>query len=100
MQTEWRLVIREKGLHRGRMMRIYVLRCRLGYALDTAGVDRITQLFRGLEERDPFGGNVDALAGLGVTTDAGVALAGAEAAKAADFNLVAGLERTDDRFEE
>jgi len=54
------------------------------------GVDQILQLLAGLEVRDLLSRNFDPVTGLGITSDAGLALAGAEAAKAAYLNLVTG----------
>jgi len=73
---------------------------RAGGALGSAGVDGVAELLGGLEEGDALGWDIDSLASLGVAADAGVALACAEAAKAADFDLVAGFEGSDDRLEE
>jgi len=64
-----------------------------------AGVYEVAEFFAGFEEGDAFGGDVDFGAGLGVAADAGFALAGAEAAEAADLDLVVGFERADDGFE-
>jgi len=52
-------------------------------------VYRVAQFFAGLEEGHALGWTIDLFAGLGVAADAGVALAGAEACRSADFNLVA-----------
>src|ERR1035438_1619834 len=52
-------------------------------------VDHILQLLARLEEGDLLSGDLDTIAGLGIASDAGLALPGAEAAKAADLNLVA-----------
>src|ERR1700693_2791479 len=57
-------------------------------SLTASGIDQILQLFAGLEERDFLGGNFYALSGFRIAADAGFALAGAEAAKAADLRLV------------
>src|ERR1035441_9515606 len=75
-------------------------RFRCGKTLDAARIDRVAQLLRGLEERDALGGHIDALAGLGVAADAGVALARAEAAEPSDFDFVAGFERSYDGLKE
>ena len=56
-------------------------------------VDHVLQLLAGLEERNLLGGNFDAVAGLGVASHARLALPGAEAAEAADLNLVARAQR-------
>jgi len=56
-------------------------------------VNQVFQLLAGLEEGDLFGGNLDPVAGLGIAADAGLTLPSAEAAKAANFNLVTGAQR-------
>ena len=63
-------------------------------------VDHILQLFAGLEERNLFGGNLDAVASFGVAPDAGFALAGAEAAETTDLDLVARAQRAHDAFKD
>jgi len=63
-----------------------------------AGVYQVAEFFAGFEEGDAFCGDVDFGAGLGVAADAGFALAGAEAAEAADLDLVVGFESADDGF--
>jgi CubicO group peptidase (beta-lactamase class C family) len=55
-------------------------------------VDQILQFLAGLEERDLLGRHFHALTGLRVAADARLALAGAEAAKAANLDLVAGAQ--------
>src|SRR6185312_1256278 len=87
-------------LHRGWMMRVDLCSGAFGQALHAAGIDGIAQFFGRLEEGHALGGDIDAFAGLGIAADAGVALAGTEAAKAANFDLVAGFEGADDRLEE
>jgi len=67
-----------------------------GCALDAPRVDGIAQLLGRLEEGDPFGRHIDALAGLGIAANTRVTLASAEAAKAAYLDLVTGFEGTDD----
>src|SRR5664279_5318208 len=57
-------------------------------------VDHVLQFLAGLEEGDLLGRNFDAVAGFGIASDAGFALPGAEAAKAANFNLVARAQGT------
>src|SRR5260221_8014616 len=56
-------------------------------------VNQVLQLFTGFKEWDLLGGHFHASAGLGVAAHARLALAGAEAAKAADLDLVAGAQR-------
>src|ERR1017187_2664203 len=51
-------------------------------------VDHVLQFLAGLEEGNLLGRNLDAVASLGIASDAWFALPGAEAAKAANFNLV------------
>ena len=63
-------------------------------------VDHVLQLLAGLEERDLLSGNFYAVAGLGVPSYARFALAGAEAAEAADLDLVAGAQRAHDALED
>ncbi len=67
---------------------------------DAVGVDQITQLFAGLEERDALCWDVYFFACFWVSPEAGITLAGSEAAKAADLNFVSGLECADDGVEE
>ena len=72
-----------------------------GFGLRGTGwVDRVTQLFGWLEEWNAFGWDVDLGAGLGIASSAGVALAGAKASEAANLDLVASLQSSDDSFEE
>src|ERR1700684_544951 len=72
-----------------------------GLGLRGAGwVDGVTQLFGGLEERHSLGRNINLGAGLGVASGAGVALAGAKTSEAANLNLVASLQSSNDGFEE
>src|SRR5580700_3033582 len=52
-------------------------------------VHQILQLFAGLEKRNFLGGHFNFLAGLGIPSHPRFALARAEAAKAANLNLVA-----------
>jgi len=63
-------------------------------------VDDVFQLFAGLEEGDLLCGYIDAVAGFRIASDARIALSCAEAAKAADFNLVAGAQRVHDAVED
>jgi hypothetical protein len=91
------------GLHGRRVVGIDVVGINFGVfgRLCSAGrIYGVAELFGWLEERDTLGGHVDLGSGLGVATCAGVALARTEAAEAANLNLVAGLEGTDDSFEE
>ena len=75
-------------LHGGRMVGIDgAIGGLRGYALDSAGVHGVAQFLGWFEERHALGGHVDALPGLGVAADAGVALARTEAAKAANLNF-------------
>src|SRR5215472_9179585 len=57
-------------------------------------IDKVFQLFAGLEEGDLLGGDVHAVAGLGVAADPGLSLPRAEATEAADLDLVAHAQRT------
>ena len=52
------------------------------------GVDELAQALADLEERHPLLGHADAVAGLGIAALAGVAVADAEAAEAAQLDLV------------
>ena len=63
-------------------------------------VDRVAEFLAGLEEGDALCRDVDLFSRLGVTPDPGVALASSEATETADFDLVSGLECTDDGLEE
>src|SRR5260370_5974610 len=58
-------------------------------------VDHVLEFLAGLEIGDLFGRDLNAGAGLGVASHAGLALAGAEAAKAADLDLVARAQGAD-----
>ncbi len=60
----------------------------------SAVVDQVLQLLAGLEERNLLGRNFDPVAGLRIAPNARLALAGAEAAKSADLNLVTDAQRT------
>ena len=91
------------NLHGGWVVGVDVLDFFVGAAVfggDGVGVDGVAEFFRGFEEGDAFGGDVDLGSGFGVAADAGVALPGAEAAEAADFDLVARFEGADDGLEE
>ena len=63
-------------------------------------VDRVAEFLAGLEEGDALCRDVDLFPRLGITPDPGVALASPEATETADFDLVPGLECTDDGLEE
>src|ERR1700722_11371250 len=58
---------------------------RVGYSR----IHQVLQLLAGLEERYFLGGHLDLFTSLGIASRARIALAGSEAAKAADLNLVA-----------
>jgi hypothetical protein len=89
------------NLHGWWVVRIDGIGCRLGSnALDTAGIDRVTQLLRRFEEGNALGGDVYALARLGIAANTGIALPRSEATEAANLNLVASLEGSDDRLKE
>ena len=62
-------------------------------------VDHVLQFLARLEIGDFLGGNFHPRAGLRIAADTGLALAGAEAAESADFDLVAGPEGTYDTVE-
>ena len=62
-------------------------------------VDQVAEVFAGFEVGDSFGGDVHFGPRLWVAADAWVALAGAEAAEAADFDFVAASEGSDDGLE-
>ncbi len=64
------------------------------------GIYQVAEFLAGLEVGDAFCGNVDFCAGLWITAGPGLPLADAEAAKTANFDLVARLERLDDRFKD
>ena len=67
---------------------------------DAIGVDGVAELLTWFEERDPLGWDVDLFAGLGIASDAGISLAGSEAAETTDLDLISGLQRSDDGLEE
>src|ERR1700721_1007097 len=73
--------------HRSRWRR-WSCRCRA-----VAFVDQILQFLAGLEEWNFLRGHFHALTGLRVAADPGFTLSGAETAKAADLDLVAGAQR-------
>ncbi len=64
------------------------------------GADQCPEFFARFEVGDFFCWNGDRKAGFRVAADTGVALAGAKAAEAAHFYLVAGFEGADDGFKE
>src|ERR1035437_3228935 len=64
------------------------------------GVHQVAQLLGRLEVGHLLRRNLDALAALGVASNARIALADAERPKAANLNLVAALERADHRVED
>ena len=70
-----------------------------GAAAGARVIDEVLQLFAGLEEGNLLGRHFHFGAGLRIAPGAAAALARAEAAEAADFDLVAGLQRADDAFE-
>lgn len=59
-------------------------------------VDQIAKLFGWFEVGDTLCGNFHALASLGVSAYAGIALADTEGAKSTNFDFVAALQRGDD----
>ncbi len=59
-------------------------------------IDEVFQFLAGFEVRNLFGGNFDARSGLGIASDARLALAGAEAAESANFDLVTGAKGAND----
>src|ERR1700753_3761123 len=63
-------------------------------------VHHIFEFLAGLEEGDFLGGDFYSVAGFGVAANAGLALAGAEAAKPADLDLVSGPQGTHHTFED
>src|SRR5260370_10989541 len=63
------------------------------------GVDEVLQLFAGLEKRNLLGFDFDLLSSFRVAAYAPAALAGTEAAKAANLDFLAFLQRADDAFE-
>jgi hypothetical protein len=71
----------------------------LGRAAGFAGIYEIAEFLAGFEERDALGRDIDLGTGFGVAAGAGVALPRAEAAEAADFDLVTGFESVDDGIE-
>src|SRR5678815_5330842 len=63
-------------------------------------VHHILQFLARLEIRNLFGGHFDARSGLGIAPDAGLPLARAEAAEAADLDLVAAAQGFHDAVED
>src|SRR5579863_2288129 len=78
---QWRFLRRRWGSRRSRGNRRW-----------SSVVYQVFQLFAGLEERDFLGRHFDLFPGLGIAAGARFALAGAEAAEAADLDLVAGAQ--------
>src|SRR6478736_6527141 len=72
---------------------------RRGRCLVRFAVDEILQFLAGLEVRNLLRRNVDLVTGLGVAALAGLALAKAEAAKTAEFDLLPAMQRVDDALE-
>ncbi len=66
----------------------------------TLAIHQVFQFLAGFEEWDLLGRNLNSLSGLGVAAHAGLALAGAKAAKSADFDLVARAQRAHDAVED
>src|SRR6476646_9684083 len=62
-------------------------------------VHQIFQLFAGLKERNLFSRDFHAVSGLGIAADAGLSLAGAEAAKATDLDFIPRPQRANDAVE-
>ena len=63
-------------------------------------IHEVAQFLAGLEIWHPFRRYLHFGTGLGISTRSRFALADAEAAEAADLDLVAGLQGADDRFED
>src|ERR1035438_4082519 len=74
--------------------------CPSGGAGGFPGVHQVAQLLGRLEVGHLLRRNLDALAALGVASNARIALANTERPKAANLNLVAALERADHRVED
>src|SRR6266851_1258059 len=70
-----------------------------GRGLGFRVIDKVLELFAGLEEGNFLGRHFDLLAGFGIAADAPAALARAEAAEPADLDLLAFLEGTNDAIE-
>jgi hypothetical protein len=91
-------------LHGGRMVRIYVLRIDCGIGgfgfRGTGWVDGVSQLLGRFEKGHTLSRDIDFGACLWIASSAGVTLAGAKASEAANLDLVASLESSDDSFEE
>src|SRR6478752_5105372 len=72
---------------------------RCGGCLLRLPVDEILQFLAGLEIRNLLRRNVHLVTGFWVTALAGLSLAKAEAAKTAEFDLLAAMQRVDDALE-
>src|SRR6185369_14071602 len=72
---------------------------RCGGCLLRLPVDEILQFLAGLEIRNLLRRNVHLVTGFRVAALAGLALAKAEAAKTAEFDLLAAMQRVDDALE-
>src|SRR5689334_2710787 len=70
-----------------------------GGSIRIRAVDKILKFLAGLEEGNFLRRNFDLFAGLGITAGAAAAFPGAEAAEAANLDLVAFLEGFDDAVE-
>src|SRR5256886_9816480 len=64
------------------------------------GIYQVFQFFAGFEEWNFLGGDFDTVARLWIAANTRLALPGAKAAKAADFDLVAHAKRAHDAFED
>jgi hypothetical protein len=64
------------------------------------GIHQVFQFLAGLEERNFLGGDFHAVTGLWISADTGLALPSAEAAKAANFDLVAHSKGAHDAVED
>jgi len=64
------------------------------------GIHKVFQFLAGLEEWNFLGRNFHTVTGLWIAAHTGLALPGAEAAKAADLNFVAYPERAHDAVED
>jgi hypothetical protein len=72
----------------------------LGILHSAGWIDGVTKLFGWLEEGHTLGWDIDLGAGLGITSGASVALAGAKASEAANLDLIASLQCADNGFKE
>src|SRR5205085_5420455 len=95
-----RLARRRRLARRGRFGS-YTLTLRtfslVAFSLRRVG-EEFFQLFAGLKVRDTLGRHINRLAGLRIAATAWAALAGAEAAEAAQFDLFAFVQRPDNRI--